>query len=115
MQYILCMGEPPWLSLNQRDAQFSFYYTKRSSITYAFKQLALNPQALLTRTKSSVVVCVATMTGGSSASQYALGSTDAEHERLMRQAVCLAPLTERLLREAGIASCRRVLDVGSGV
>jgi len=55
------------------------------------------------------------MTGGSSTSQYALGSTDAEHERLMRQAVCLAPFTERLFREAGIGSGQRVLDVGSGV
>ena len=62
-----------------------------------------------------MVVCVASMTGSSSASQYALGSTDAEHERLVRQAVYLGPLTERLFREAGIASCRRVLDVGSGV
>src|SRR2546422_8102696 len=50
-----------------------------------------------------------------SASPYALGSTDAEHERLIRQAARLAPLTERLFREAGIGPGQRVLDLGSGV
>ena len=45
----------------------------------------------------------------------ALGSTDAEHERLIRQAASLAPLTERLFREAGIGTGHRVLDLGSGV
>src|SRR5256885_6149010 len=48
-------------------------------------------------------------------SDYALGSTDSEHERLIRQAVRLAPLTERLFREAGIGPGQRVLDLGSGV
>jgi len=46
---------------------------------------------------------------------YALGSTDAEHERLIWQAEWIAPLTERLFREAGISPGQRVLDVGSGV
>ncbi len=46
---------------------------------------------------------------------YSLGSTDAEHERLIWQASRLAPLTERLFREAGIGPGQRVLDVGSGV
>jgi len=46
---------------------------------------------------------------------YILGATDAEHERLQRQAACLAPFTERLFRDAGIAVGQRVLDVGSGV
>ena len=55
------------------------------------------------------------MTGGNSTSQYALGSTDAEHERLIRQAKYLAPLTERLFQEAGIGTGQRVLDIGSGV
>ena len=55
------------------------------------------------------------MTAGSSTSKYALGSSDAEHGRLIRQAMNLAPLTERLFREAGIGSGQRVLDVGSGV
>jgi len=46
---------------------------------------------------------------------YALGNTDAEHERLIRQAAILAPLTERLFRQAGIGPGQRVLDLGSGV
>jgi len=53
-------------------------------------------------------------TGGPQAN-YALGSTDAEHERLIRQAALLASCTERFFREAGIASGQRVLDIGSGV
>src|SRR5260370_28750179 len=48
-------------------------------------------------------------------SHYSLGSTDAEHERLIWQASRLAPLTERLFREAGIGPDQRVLDLGSGV
>ena len=48
-------------------------------------------------------------------SDYALGSTDSEHERLIRQAVRLAPYTERCFREAGIGPGQRVLDLGSGV
>src|SRR5215831_12348172 len=55
------------------------------------------------------------MTASSSTSQYALGSTDAEHERLIRQAKYLDPLTERLLRDAGVGPGQRVLDIGSGV
>jgi SAM-dependent methyltransferase len=46
---------------------------------------------------------------------YALGYTDAEHERLIRQAALIAPITERLFREAGIESGHRVLDLGSGL
>ena len=49
------------------------------------------------------------------ASHYALGSSDAEHERLIRQAALLAPFTERFFRSAGIGSGQRVLDLGSGV
>jgi len=52
---------------------------------------------------------------GRQASHYALGSTDAEHERLIRQAGWLAAHTERLFREAGIGPGQRVLDLGSGV
>src|SRR6266481_9780420 len=55
------------------------------------------------------------MTASSPISDYALGSTDAEHERLIRQAARLAPLTKRLFREAGIGPGQRVLDLGSGV
>jgi protein-L-isoaspartate O-methyltransferase len=46
---------------------------------------------------------------------YQLGDTDAEHEHLIWQASRLAPLTERLFREAGIGPGQRVLDLGSGV
>jgi len=46
---------------------------------------------------------------------YPLGHTDAEHERLIRQAARVAPITERFFREAGIAPGQRVLDLGSGV
>jgi ubiquinone/menaquinone biosynthesis C-methylase UbiE len=49
------------------------------------------------------------------ASSYVLGSTDAEHERLIWQAARVAPFTERLFREAGIGQGQRVLDLGSGV
>jgi SAM-dependent methyltransferase len=46
---------------------------------------------------------------------YVLGSTDSEHERLTRQAKTLEPYTERLFRDAGLGRGQRVLDVGSGV
>jgi ubiquinone/menaquinone biosynthesis C-methylase UbiE len=46
---------------------------------------------------------------------YALGYTNFEHERLIRQAARIAPYTERLFREAGIGPGQRVLDLGSGV
>jgi 2-polyprenyl-3-methyl-5-hydroxy-6-metoxy-1,4-benzoquinol methylase len=49
-----------------------------------------------------------------SASQYVLGNTEAEHERLARQASRFDPLTERFFREAGIGPGQRVLDLGSG-
>src|SRR5713226_2262564 len=55
------------------------------------------------------------MPASSPTSHYALGSTDAEHERLIRQAALLAPCTERFFREAGIGPGHRVLDLGSGV
>ena len=55
------------------------------------------------------------MTASNPTSDYALGSTDAEHKRLIRQASRFAPLTERLFREAGIGTGQRVLDLGSGV
>lgn len=55
------------------------------------------------------------MPAGGGTSHYALGNTDAEHERLIRQAMLLAPLTERFFRQAGIGPGQRVLDLGSGV
>ena len=48
-------------------------------------------------------------------SDYLLGSTDAEHERLIRQAARIAPVTEQLFREGGIGPGHTVLDLGSGV
>lgn len=48
-------------------------------------------------------------------SEYVLGYAAAEQDRLLRQAVLLAPMTERFLREAGIGAAQRVLDVGSGM
>lgn len=57
----------------------------------------------------------ANMSTSGSTSPYALGSTDAEHERLIRQAVLLSPLTERFLREACIGPGQRILELGSGV
>ena len=47
--------------------------------------------------------------------EYVLGYTAAEHERLIRQAALIAPITERLFRDAGIGPGQRVLDLGSGV
>jgi ubiquinone/menaquinone biosynthesis C-methylase UbiE len=49
------------------------------------------------------------------AGDYALGYTDAEQDRLMRQATVMAPYTERFFREAGIGPGHRVLDLGSGM
>jgi cyclopropane fatty-acyl-phospholipid synthase-like methyltransferase len=46
---------------------------------------------------------------------YALGYTDAEQDRLIRQAALIAPITERFFREAGIGLGYRVLDLGSGM
>jgi ubiquinone/menaquinone biosynthesis C-methylase UbiE len=62
-----------------------------------------------------MVIFSAGMTSFSPTSQYALGSTDAEHQRLIRQATWLAAHTERLFRESGIGPRQRVLDLGSGV
>jgi ubiquinone/menaquinone biosynthesis C-methylase UbiE len=46
---------------------------------------------------------------------YALGYTNSEHDRLIRQAARIEPTLERLFREAGIGPGQRVLDLGSGV
>ena len=50
-----------------------------------------------------------------SSPEYALGCTNAEHERLIRQASHLAPFTERIFLAAGIGPGQRVLELGSGV
>jgi SAM-dependent methyltransferase len=46
---------------------------------------------------------------------YALGRTNVEYERLIEQAELLRPLTERLIRAAGIGPGMHVLDVGCGM
>lgn len=45
---------------------------------------------------------------------YALGYSDGELQRLIRQSALYAELTENLLRSAGISEGMRVLDVGCG-
>ena len=62
-----------------------------------------------------MVIFTANMSARDSTSNYALGSTDAEHDRLIWQAERFGPFTERLFREAGIGPGQRVLDIGSGV
>lgn len=62
-----------------------------------------------------MVISLTNMTSNSSTFAYALGSTDAEHDRLIRQAKWLAPYTERFFRDAGISPGQRVIDLGSGV
>jgi len=47
-------------------------------------------------------------------SQYVLGHTDREIERLKAQARLIDPITQRFFREAGIIPGMRVLDVGTG-
>src|SRR4249919_2438082 len=49
------------------------------------------------------------------ASNYVLGQSDHEYERLMLQARILRPYTEKFFRAAGLAPGMRVLDVGSGM
>jgi ubiquinone/menaquinone biosynthesis C-methylase UbiE len=53
--------------------------------------------------------------GSTLSCDYALGYTNTEHDRLIRQAARIAPITERLFREAGIGPGQCVLDLGSGV
>ena len=55
------------------------------------------------------------VTSSQFAHAYALGYTDFEQNRLIRQAAIIAPSTERLFREAGIIPGQRVLDLGSGM
>jgi ubiquinone/menaquinone biosynthesis C-methylase UbiE len=61
------------------------------------------------------MVTSANMTTSNSTFDYALGYTNAEHDRLIRQAARIEPILERLFREAGIGPGQRVLDLGSGV
>jgi len=50
-----------------------------------------------------------------SSTGYALGYTDTEKHRLVRQGVRFEPVLEAFLRDAGIRERDRVLDVGSGL
>jgi ubiquinone/menaquinone biosynthesis C-methylase UbiE len=50
-----------------------------------------------------------------STSDYLLGSTNAEHDRLIRQAAIQNPFTKQFFRDAGIRPGQRVLDIGSGL
>ena len=45
---------------------------------------------------------------------YAMGRTEAEEQRLQRQAALYAPATRRLFEAAGIGPGMKVLDLGSG-
>src|SRR5215204_3471385 len=51
----------------------------------------------------------------SSDADYVLGRSSQEYRRLIDQAQFLRPLTERMLRAAGIGPGMHVLDVGCGV
>ncbi len=46
--------------------------------------------------------------------EYALGNTEFEDERLAWQSERFDPLTERFFRDAGVTAGQRVLDLGSG-
>jgi hypothetical protein len=67
---------------------------------------------ILHQRRDNLALGVVSESGGA---DYILGNSDAEHDRLIRQAERLAPVTERFLREAGIGPGQRVLDVGAGV
>ena len=49
------------------------------------------------------------------ASDYVMGHNDRERHRLSAQAAILAPITEQLLRRAGVGSGMRIVDFGCGV
>ena len=51
----------------------------------------------------------------SATDRYAMGYDDRERRRLQLQASIINPVTEQLLRRAGLGAGMRVLDVGSGV
>jgi cyclopropane fatty-acyl-phospholipid synthase-like methyltransferase len=52
---------------------------------------------------------------GTTTSAYVMGHNDRERRRLAAQAAILEPITEQLLRRAGLASGMSVLDFGCGV
>src|SRR5215470_12821347 len=48
-------------------------------------------------------------------SDYVMGHNDRERGRLSAQATILAPITEQLLRRAGVGAGMRIVDFGCGV
>jgi hypothetical protein len=48
------------------------------------------------------------------ASDYSMGHNERERHRLSAQAAILAPITEQLLRRAGVGSGMRIVDFGCG-
>src|SRR5262252_9047081 len=60
-------------------------------------------------------MCRLTLDRMSDAGAYVMGHDDRERRRLLVQASILNPLTEHLLRRAGISSGMHVLDIGCGV
>jgi ubiquinone/menaquinone biosynthesis C-methylase UbiE len=76
----------------------------------------MQPKLLQSRIhRRANMVTTSNLTASGAASDYALGYTNAEHDRLIRQAARIAPVTERLFRDAGIGPGQRILDLGSGV
>jgi SAM-dependent methyltransferase len=51
---------------------------------------------------------------GGTGDAYAMGRSEAETERLIRQSGLYAPFTRRLFEQAGLGQGMRVLDVGTG-
>jgi SAM-dependent methyltransferase len=55
------------------------------------------------------------MSNNRRSSPYLLGSSDEEHQRLIRQAQLFEPFTRRLFRNARIGPGQHVLDIGCGL
>lgn len=68
----------------------------------------------MTRLIQTGVSGLLTVGGTMEDTDYALGRTPAEYDRLIEQAELFRPLTERTLRAAGICAGMQVLDVGCG-
>jgi ubiquinone/menaquinone biosynthesis C-methylase UbiE len=101
-------------SLRKIDAQFELRKPEQQLVFKNHRtRVCGNPWIFYRR--AAMRTSDANVTTSRSATDYALGYTDAEQERLIRQATLIAPHTERLFREAGIGVGHRVLDLGSGM